>query len=143
MILYSNYVFKVLQLVNIARDIITDSEMLGRCYVPAEYMDDKEEEIRIFCNERNPRSLGNKKLKKYSTRIIQLANKHQMDSVEAIRCLPRETRGSVLAATEIYRGLTTVIQSSPTYPSRASLSKWNKICIGLYSIYIKSIQYVL
>lgn len=128
---------------NIARDIVTDSKTLGRCYVPTEYMDDEEEEVRILCNEKNPRSLGNKKLIKYSTRMIQLANKHQLESVDAIRWLPHETRGSVLAATEIYRGLTSAIQSSPTYPTRASLSKWNKIFIGFYSLYIKSIQYVV
>lgn len=135
--------FKVLQLVNIARDIVTDSEMLGRCYVPTDYMDDDDEEVRILCIEKTPRSLGEKKLKKYSTRIIQLANKHQSESVGAIRWLPHETRGSVLAATDIYRGLTNAIQSSPTYPTRASLSKWDKIWIAFYSLYIKSIQYVV
>lgn len=128
---------------NIARDIVTDSKTLGRCYVPTEYMDDEEEEVKILCNKKNPRSLGNNKLIKYSTRMIQLANKHQIKSVDAIRWLPHETRGSVLAATEIYRGLTSAIQSSPTYPTRASLSKWNKIFIGFYSLYIKSIQYII
>jgi len=106
-------------------------------------MDDEEEEIRILCNEKDPRSLGNKKLIKYSTRMIQLANKHQLESVEAIRWLPHEARGSVLAATEIYHNLTFAIQSSSTYPTRASLSKWNKMYIGFYSLYIKSIQYIL
>lgn len=130
-----------LQLVNIARDIVTDSETLGRCYIPTEYMDDEEEEVRILCHEKQPRSLGDKKLKKYSTRLIHLSNKHQLDSLAAIRCLPYVTRGSVLATTDIYRGLVSAIESSPTYPTRASLSKWNKIAIGLYSLYIKSIQY--
>ncbi|XP_027845625.2 uncharacterized protein LOC114125977 [Aphis gossypii] len=134
---------QALQLVNIARDIVTDSETLGRCYVPTEYMDDEDEEIKILCQEKKPRSLGDKKLKKYSTRIIHLANKQQFESVDAIKCLPRETRGSVLATTDIYRGLVSAIQSSPTYPTRASLSKWNKIVIGIYSLYIKSIQYVV
>lgn len=128
---------------NIARDIVTDSITLGRCYVPTEYMDDEEEEIRIICNEKKPRSLGNNKLVKYSRRMIKLANKHQIESVDAIRWLPHETRGSVLAATEIYRGLTTIIESSPTYPTRAALSKWNKIVIGFYSLYIKSIKYIV
>jgi len=129
--------------VNIARDIVTDSETLGRCYIPTEYMDDGDEEIKILCQEKKPRSLGDKKLKKYSTRIIHLANKQQLESVDAIKCLPRETRGSVLATTDIYRGLVSAIQSSPTYPTRASLSKWNKIVIGIYSLYIKSIQYIV
>jgi len=129
--------------VNIARDIVTDSETLGRCYVPTEYMDDEEEEIRILCHEKQPRSLGDKKLKKYSTRLIHLANKQQLESSDAIRCLPQATRGSVLATTDIYQGLVSAIQSSPNYPTRASLSKWNKIWIGFYSLYIKSIQYIV
>lgn len=128
---------------NIARDIVTDSETLGRCYVPTEYMDDEKEEVRILRDEKKPRSLGDKKLRKYSLRMIQLANKFQIESVKAIRCLPHETRGSVLAATEIYRGLTSAIQSSSTYPTRACLSKWDKILIGFYSLYIKSIQYAV
>ncbi|XP_050422719.1 uncharacterized protein LOC126834666 [Adelges cooleyi] len=134
---------QVLQIVNIARDIITDSETLGRCYVPTDYMDDEIEEIKILCHKKNPRTLGNQKLKKYSTRMIQLANKFQTESVVGIRCLPKETRGAVLAATDIYQGLTSKIQSNAIYPKRAALSKWSKIFIGLYSLYFKSIQYIL
>lgn len=128
---------------NIARDIVTDSETLGRCYVPTDYMDDENEEVRILCTDKKPRSLGDKKLMKYSKRMIKLANYHQSESVDAIRCLPLETRGSVLAATDIYQGLTSIIQSSSTYPTRASLSKWKKMFIGFYALYIKSIQYLI
>jgi len=127
--------------VNIARDIVTDSETLGRCYVPTEYMDDEEEEVKILCHEKQPRSLGEKKLKKYSMRLIDLANKQQSESVGSIRCLPHVARGSVLATTDIYRGVVSAILSSHTYPTRASLSKRKKILIGLNSLYIKSIQY--
>lgn len=80
---------------------------------------------------------------KYARRMIMLANKHQFASVNAIKWLPRETRGSVLAATEIYRGIAIVIESNPIYPTRAALSKWNKIIVGFYSLYIKSIKYVV
>ncbi|XP_044011143.1 bifunctional lycopene cyclase/phytoene synthase-like [Aphidius gifuensis] len=133
----------VLQMVNIARDIVTDSVTLGRCYVPSEYMDDEIQELKILCEQKNPRLLGDKKLKKYSMRIIKLANKHQSESVNAIRYLPQEVRGSVLAATEIYRGLTRVIVKNQNYPTRAALSKWNKIFIAFYSLYVKSIQYIM
>lgn len=125
---------------NIARDIVTDSETLGRCYVPTEYMDDEKEELRILCCEKNPRSLGDEKLKQYSSKMIQLANKFQSESVNAIMCLPREVRGPVLAATEIYHGITSAIQSSQEYPTRASLSKFHKIFIGLNCLYFKKIS---
>ncbi|KAL5245315.1 hypothetical protein ACI65C_012725 [Semiaphis heraclei] len=131
-----------LQLVNIARDLVSDSESLGRCYFPAEYMDNEKEDLRILRQEKNPRSLGNKKLKKYSSKLIQLANKQQFESVGAIKYLPQDLIGSVLASTEMYRGLIKAIQSCPTYPTRASLPKLSKLLIVLNTLYIKSIQYI-
>lgn len=131
--------FQVLQLVNIARNIVTDSTKLGRCYLPIEYMDDIDEELRILCDEKNPRSLGEAKLKKYSSKIIQLANKNQSELTNAFGSLPKETRGSVLAISEIYREISFQLQSSPEYPSKMSLSKRNKIWIMFHSIYIKII----
>lgn len=127
---------------NIARDIVTDGETLGRCYVPTEYFDNEEEEIRILCTEKNPRSLGDEKLKKYSTRVIQLADECRSESVDALRYLPLETRRAILAAIDIYRGNISAIKSSPTYPTRASLPKLYKMLIGFYSLYIKIIQYI-
>lgn len=134
--------FKGLQFVNIARDIITDSIKLGRCYVPTEYMDNAEEELRILCNEKNPWSLGNKKLVKYSGRFIQLSDKFYLESLDCISELPYETRGSILALIDIYRGFNNVIQSSPTYPAKATVPKCDQILIGLHSMYIKSIKYL-
>lgn len=129
---------------NIARNIVTDSEKLGRCYVPTEYMDDKEEEIRILCADKKPRSLGDKKLIKYSTEIIKFAARHQTEWVSAIKCLPYETRSPVLAATEIYHRIFSNIQSDPTaYLTRTSMSKWGNIVVGLNAFYVKSIQSIV
>lgn len=133
--------FQVLQIVNISRDIVTDSENLSRCYVPIEYMEDKNEETKILCNDRDPWSLGGKKLKKYAMRMIKLANRYQLESLEGIRHLPYEARGPVLVATDIYRGMAAAVEASPTYPKRASLSKWDKILVGTNSLYFKSLRY--
>lgn len=122
---------------DISRNIVTDSESFGRCYVPSEYMDDEEEEVSILRNKKNPRSLSDKKLKKYSTKMIQLVNKHQQELVNSLNNWPHETRGPVRAVFEIYRGITSTIQSSQTYPTRASLSEFHKTLISLYSMYIK------
>lgn len=119
---------------DIVRNIISDSESSGRCYVPSEYIDDKEEEESFLRNEKN---LSDKKLKKYSTKMIQLVNKHQQELVNSLKYWPHETRGPVLAVLEIYRGITSAIQSSHTYPTTVSLSKFHKMLIALYSLYIK------
>lgn len=135
--------FKGLQFVNIARDLVNDSEKLGRCYLPTEYMDDETEEVRILCKEKNPRSLGNKKLKRYADTLIKIADKHQSESVDAIKCLPREIRGLILTSVEVYRGLIYSIQSSPLFPNKAKLSRLHKCMIILKGLYIKSMQYVI
>lgn len=137
------FFFKGLQFVNIARDLINDSEKLGRCYFPTAYMDDEVEEVRILCKEKNPKSLGNKKLLRYANAMIKIADKHQFEAVDGIKCLPLEIRGLILTSIEIYRGLIYLIQSSPSFPNKAKLSKLDKCMIILKGLYIKSIQYVL
>jgi 15-cis-phytoene synthase/lycopene beta-cyclase len=124
-----------------SRDIVTDSETLGRCYVPAEYMDDAAADVNTLCTDRNPWTLGSEKLKMYATRMISLANQYQLESLEGIRYLPYEVRGPVLVATDIYRGVACAVEASPTYPQRASLDKWDKILIGVNSLYVKSLKY--
>lgn len=100
-------------------------------------MCDEEKEIDILCNKKNPWSLDDKNLKKYTTRMIQLVNKHQVELVNSLKYWPHETRGTVLAVIEYYRRITYAIQSSNTYPIGISLSGCHKILIGLYSLYIK------
>lgn len=132
---------QVLQIVNISRDIVTDSETLGRCYVPAEYMDDAAANLNTLCNDRDPWTLGSEKLKSYATRMIKVANQYQLESLEGIRYLPYEVRGPVLVATDIYRGVACAVEASPTYPRRASLGKWDKILVSINSLYFKSLKY--
>ncbi|XP_026807314.1 bifunctional lycopene cyclase/phytoene synthase-like [Rhopalosiphum maidis] len=132
-----------LQFVNIARDLVRDSEAWGRCYFPTELLDDEKEDLRILCQEKKPRSMGDKKLQRYARMMIQLADKHQLESVDAINRLPRELRGPILASTEIYRGLNYAIQSSPTFPHKAKLTKYNQLMILFKILYIKSMKYVI
>jgi len=131
----------VLQIINISRDIVTDSETLGRCYVPAEYMSDRAAELKTLCADRDPWTLGAAKLKGYASRMIGLADGYRLDALVGIRCLPYEVRGPVLVATDIYRGVASAIQASPTYPRRASLGKWDKIRVGISSLYFGSLKY--
>lgn len=137
------FFLKVLHLVNISRDIVTDSVKSGRCYIPSEYMDNEEEELKILCKDKMPKSLSDKKLTKYSTKLIKLANRDQTESVGAIRHLPYETRSFVLAVTEMYQTVSWAINTNPkVYTTNAKKSKWNTVLIGLYALYIKSIYYL-
>lgn len=128
---------------NIARDIVTDSIPLGRCYIPIEYMDDKKNDVKVLRQDKNPRSLGELKLKKYANKLITIANKFQSESEKTLRSLPVEVRGLILAFTDVYRGYISIIQSSPVYPTKARISKWNQIKISIYSLYFRSLQYVI
>lgn len=134
---------QVLQIINISRDIVTDSETLGRCYVPAEYMDDEAREMDALCEDRAPWTLGVAKLKGYATRMIALADRYRLESLEGVPCLPYDVRGPVLVATDIYWGMAAAIVTSPTYPRRASLGKWTKVMVGINSLYGQSLRYLL
>lgn len=131
----------MLQIVNISRDIVTDSETLGRCYVPAEYMDDRAAEMKTLCVDKDPWTLGADKLKAYAVRMIGLADRYRLESLEGIGHLPYEVRGPVLVATDVYRSVATAIQAYPSYPRRASLSDWDKVWVAGGSLYFGSLKY--
>lgn len=133
----------MLQIVNISRDIATDSEALGRCYVPVEYMDEPETELKTLRDDRKPWTLGDKKLKKYASRMIKLTDRNQRQALEAVSLLPYEVRGPVLVATNIYRGVATVIEASSSYPKRASLGNRDKILVAIVSLYFRSLKFFL
>lgn len=135
--------FQGTQFMNIARDIVADSVQLGRCYVPPEYMDDAESETRTLRDERDPWRLGDKKLKKYADKMIRLSDRYQTESEVALRRLPCATRSAFLALVDIYRGYIPIIRSSPTYPARARMTKWQMTKIALYSLYVKSFRYAV
>lgn len=132
-----------MQFVNIARDLVWDSESWGRCYFPVEFMDNKNEDIRIICKEKNSRALGNEKLHRYANKMFKLANKHHKESVDAIECLPLDLKGLTLTSIEVYRGIIDAVQSSPTFPDKAKVSRWNKYKIILRVLYIESLQYLI
>jgi len=107
-------------------------------------MDDKNEDIKVLCEEKKPRSMGETKLRKYAQMMLKLADKHHFESVGAINRLPREIRGTILASTDIYRdGLTGAIHSSSTFPNKPKLTTFNKFMILFKTLYIKSMQYVI
>lgn len=133
-----------LQFVNIARDIVYDSETWGRCYLPTDYMEDEENELRLLRQEKNPRALGNDKLNRYADKMNELGEKHLMESIDVIRCMPYELRSLILTSIELYRGIYYyTIKSSQRFPNKAKLTRWDKSKILFRVLYIDSLQYLI
>lgn len=120
--------FKVLQICNISRDIITDSEALGRCYIPNDYLSADELEHLI---EKRPNNIPNTKLKKYAEKMLDIADKLADEAIHAINLLPNECQRGVLSALEAYQGIGKMIRSNKVYERRTVLTKMQKIFIVL------------
>ncbi len=126
---------KSLQIVNIARDIVTDSEELGRTYIPLTYME-KREERRVLTEERKPWTLGHGALRAHALKMLDLAERFKIRGQAGFGLLPPESRGPILCATRIYGGIGEEIRKSENYQKRATVSAWTKFCIVLKSIYL-------
>lgn len=129
---------QVLQICNISRDIITDSETLGRCYVPANYF--KNDELNILVNQRKPNLIPNKQLKHYAEKMLTIADQLASDATFAINLLPAECQRAVLGALEIYQGIGKTIRSNANYERRTVLGKWAKLKILLQCMYTAKIE---
>ncbi|XP_053214576.1 uncharacterized protein LOC128397835 [Panonychus citri] len=128
---------QVLQIVNIARDIVTDSVTLGRCYVPTNYMDCPEKELKLLKVDRNPWSLGQDKLKDYALKMLNLADDYATTALNGIPLLPNEVQAPVLVTTQIYRMIGVQIATQSGYLERVYVSKVKKLIIALTCMYAK------
>ncbi|KAI7869935.1 phytoene synthase/lycopene cyclase [Spinellus fusiger] len=91
-----------LQFTNIARDIVTDSESLGRCYLPTSWLTSQE---LASIQAGKARSLGDKRLCELSQKLILTADTLNQKSLRAIDHLPYSTRCGVRAACAIYNAI--------------------------------------
>ncbi|KAJ6635851.1 Bifunctional lycopene cyclase/phytoene synthase [Pseudolycoriella hygida] len=123
----------VLQICNISRDIITDSETLGRCYIPNNYL--KNGELKHLM-EKRPNNIPNMELKKYSERMLDIADGLASEAMHAINLLPAECQRGVLSALEAYQGIGKLIRSNAKYERRTTLTKMEKIVIVFKCMYV-------
>lgn len=128
--------FQVLQICNISRDIITDSETLGRCYIPNDYL--KSDELKHLM-EKRPYRIPNNQLKNYSVKMLDIADKIAYEAIHAINLLPSECQRGVLSALEAYQGIGKLIRSNTQYERRTVLTKMDKILIVLKCMYVTNI----
>ncbi|RWS25754.1 carotenoid synthase-carotenoid cyclase-like protein [Leptotrombidium deliense] len=132
---YARDMGKVLQLVNIARDIVTDSETLGRCYVPYEYLKDARNELRILKNERHASTINEHQLHSYSLRLLQLAETFNSNVIKGISCLPHDVQRQLLVLYHIYKSIGIKIKQSTQYKQRIYLNTFQRILIAFKYLY--------
>lgn len=125
-----------LQLTNIARDIITDSETLGRVYIPTDWLADAEKELEALRVQRNPKLLDIMRIRSYAIKALDLADKYRMEGLKRIHLLPKEYQRPMLCTMELYLRIGDEIKANPGYHERASVSKFRKAFIAFKTMYL-------
>ncbi|KAG0184116.1 hypothetical protein DFQ28_011753 [Apophysomyces sp. BC1034] len=123
-----------LQLINIARDVIKDS-LDGRCYVPLQYMSSPAQHYRALKSTRDPATVGEKTIKTYAVRILELADTITLQAQRGIDGLPVEVQDSIRAAFEIYMAISPTLRNANGFPLRAKVPKLQQQWIALRCIY--------
>ncbi|KAI8344160.1 phytoene synthase/lycopene cyclase [Chlamydoabsidia padenii] len=123
----------VLQFTNIARDIVTDSQQLGRCYLPTTWL--KDNEIYLIKTGR-ARQLGDRRLKDLSLRLVHAADSINLSARRGIHRLPLHSQGGVRAACAVYCAIGKALKNEQDgYPTRAHVKGYKRAWIAFQSVY--------
>lgn len=123
----------VLQYTNIARDIVTDSQELGRCYLPNVWL--TETEINKL-QKGDARGLGENRLLELSHKLVAKADRIMVQANKGIDKLPSNCQGGVRAACNVYFAIgQTLKQNQYAYPVRAHVKSAGRAKIALLSVY--------
>ncbi|KAI8370915.1 hypothetical protein BD560DRAFT_446814 [Blakeslea trispora] len=107
--------------------------MLGRCYLPQQWLR-KEETEQI--QQGNARSLGDQRLLGLSLKLVGKADAIMVRAKKGIDKLPANCQGGVRAACQVYAAIGSVLkQQKTTYPTRAHLKGSERAKIALLSVY--------
>ncbi|KAI8393657.1 Squalene/phytoene synthase-domain-containing protein [Radiomyces spectabilis] len=123
-----------LQLINIARDVIADS-LVGRCYVPLQYMSNPSTEYSMLKHSREPQQIGDHILKTYALRILDLSDQITDQAQRGINGLPEEVQDAIRAAFEIYMAIAPTLRNHSGFPLRTKVPKPKQQWIALRCIY--------
>ncbi|CEP15770.1 hypothetical protein [Parasitella parasitica] len=123
----------VLQYTNIARDIVTDSNDLGRCYLPHDWLTNAEINM-IQSGE--ARKIGEQRLLSLSHRLINQADNLMTVASKGIHKLPNHCQGGVRAACNVYASIGIRLKSYRNhYPTRVSVGNLQRMKIALLGVY--------
>ena len=112
---------RALQLVNIVRDVEADA-LVGRCYLPG-----------VAAEDVAGGSVTLASLRPERLRLLDLADELADASRPSIARLPRDARGPMLAACDVYLAIGSEIRRrlvTGEDRGRASLSKWARACVA-------------
>ncbi|KAI9144742.1 bifunctional enzyme CarRP-like protein [Paraphysoderma sedebokerense] len=127
-----------LQVINIARDIITDAK-LDRVYVPPEFFPQKssfsKSALLQRCRKGEITDKDNQILKECAHDLISLANTYAISGEKGIKMLPRLYRTPVRVALKVYTAIGDEIRKTPRYPERAYVNKFRQIKILIKTMY--------
>lgn len=126
-------------MVNISRDIITDSETLGRCYVPTKFFHGDETILKYLVNERRPDKIENAQLKLFAEQILNVADDLARKAIIGVHSLPVDNQRGILTALEIYQGIGKAIRNNNCYERRTRLGRIEKAFIFLKCMYISKL----
>ncbi|KAI9496492.1 Lycopene beta-cyclase [Zychaea mexicana] len=122
----------VLQYINIARDIVTDSQQLRRCYLPRDWL--SEAESKAMTTGRAD-TLGQTKLRSLALRLIRRAEVLAGRARRGIDRLPFDCQGGVRAACAVYIAIGNELINAQGYPRRAHVSTAKRAWIVLKNVY--------
>ncbi|KAI9278985.1 Lycopene beta-cyclase [Phascolomyces articulosus] len=127
----------VLQYTNIARDIVTDSQELRRCYLPRDWLSSKESEaMTTGCVE----ELGQTRLRSLAMKLlVGRADRWAGQARRGIDRLPFDCQGGVRAACAVYMAIGNELIKEKGYPKRAYVSTSQRIWVVLKSVYKTSL----
>lgn len=133
----------VLQLTNVARDILTDA-MHGRVYVPEAWFKGKERALLLEAGTLDLSSLAHSQLiqqvdpAKHALRLLRIADTMHKHSTKAIDALPKDAQAGIKIATDGYfaigQHLVNLCAAGP-YPLRARLSRSQRLALALRNLY--------
>ncbi|ORY91991.1 phytoene synthase [Syncephalastrum racemosum] len=123
----------VLQFTNIARDIVTDSQQLRRCYVPRTWLCAEEHDA--ICQGKARQHLGDGRLRELALQLVQVASDLEKRGRRGIHRLPSECQGGVRAACAVYSAIGGALQKAKGYPTRAHVSQAARAWIVLKNVY--------
>ncbi|ORY86316.1 PIG-M-domain-containing protein [Protomyces lactucae-debilis] len=134
----------VLQLTNIARDILTDA-INGRVYLPQAWLTEEDRKMLLHVAkdhditsiEEDPRIMA-LHLERYALRLLSLADEMYAESTGKIDALPEQVQRGLRIVTDGYYAIGRQLRSTCNhgrYPRRAKLSKWNRLLITFKHLY--------
>ena len=133
---YAREMGVVLQLTNIARDILTDAYN-GRIYLPRSWLQDEEYDSLKSLKGRT--SGGDElDLHVHALRLLDMARKMHAESTGAIDRLPQSAQMGIRIATDGYFAIGTTLRDSCErghYPLRARLSRSQRLKLAIWHIY--------